>query len=35
MKKYGTKIEQFAKIAAKNYRNGLNNPYAQFHKSLS
>jgi len=30
MEKYGTKPEHFAKIAYKNHRNSVNNPYSQF-----
>jgi sterol carrier protein 2 len=30
MKRYGTKPEHFAKVAAKNHRHSLNNPYSQF-----
>jgi acetyl-CoA acetyltransferase len=30
MAKYGTTAEQFAKIAVKNHRHSVNNPYAQF-----
>jgi len=30
MKKYGTKLEHFAKIAEKNHRHSENNPYSQF-----
>lgn len=30
MKKYGTKPEHFAKIAEKNHRHSVNNPYSQF-----
>lgn len=30
MRKYGTKPEHFAKIAYKNHRHSVNNPYAQF-----
>lgn len=35
MNKYGTKREHFIKIAAKNYRNGAKNPYAQYQKEFS
>ena len=35
MKKYGTKPEHFAKIAAKNHKHSLNNPYSQFQKGFS
>jgi sterol carrier protein 2 len=30
MEKYGTKPEQFAKIACKNHKHSVNNPYSQF-----
>ncbi len=30
MAKYGTKAEHFAKIAEKNHRHSVNNPYSQF-----
>lgn len=30
MDKFGTKLEQFAKIAEKNHRHSVNNPYSQF-----
>lgn len=30
MKLYGTKLEHFAKIAEKNHRHSVNNPYSQF-----
>lgn len=30
MQKYGTKPEHFAKVAAKNHKHSLNNPYSQF-----
>ena len=30
MKKYGTKAEHFAKIAWKNHKHSVNNPYSQF-----
>ncbi|MXN66266.1 thiolase domain-containing protein [Stappia sp. GBMRC 2046] len=32
--KYGDKSDALAKIAAKNHRNGVNNPYAQMRKDL-
>jgi sterol carrier protein 2 len=35
MKVYGTKMEHFAKIAAKNHKHSLNNPYSQFRKGYS
>lgn len=30
MEKYGTKLEHFGKIAEKNHRHSVNNPYSQF-----
>ena len=30
MERYGTKPEQFAKIALKNHKHSVNNPYSQF-----
>lgn len=30
MEKYGTKVEQFAKIGWKNHKHSVNNPYSQF-----
>lgn len=30
MKLFGTKPEHFAKIASKNHKHSLNNPYSQF-----
>jgi len=30
MKRYGTKLEQFAKVAEKNHRHSVNNPKSQF-----
>ena len=30
MERYGTKPEHFAKIAEKNHRHSVNNPYSQF-----
>jgi sterol carrier protein 2 len=30
MEKYGTKFEHFAKIAWKNHKHSVNNPYSQF-----
>ena len=30
IQKYGTKVEHFAKIAEKNHRHSVNNPYSQF-----
>lgn len=35
MKKYGTKPEHFAKIAHKNHKHSVNNPYAQFQTEYS
>lgn len=35
IKLYGTKPEHFAKIAAKNHKHSLNNPYSQFRKGYS
>jgi acetyl-CoA C-acetyltransferase len=35
MEKYGTTREHLAEVAVKNHRNGLNNPYAQFHVKVS
>ena len=35
MEKHGTKPEHFAKIAAKNHRHSVNNPYAQFQAEFS
>jgi len=35
MKLFGTKPEHFAKIAAKNHKHSLNNPYSQFQKGFS
>jgi len=35
MKKYGTKPEHFAKIAWKNHKHSVNNPYAQFQVEYS
>ena len=35
MDKYGTKPETFAKIACKNHRNSVNNPYSQFQDEYS
>lgn len=32
MEKYGTKLEHFAMVAAKNKQHGVNNPYSQFRK---
>lgn len=34
MKKYGTKLEHFAKIAHKNRKHSKNNPYAQFQEEM-
>lgn len=35
MKKYNTKPEHFAKIAQKNHKHSVNNPYAQFQEEYS
>lgn len=35
MKKYGSKPEHFAKIAWKNHKHSVNNPYAQFQVEYS
>lgn len=35
MRKYGTKIEHFAKIAYKNHLHSLNNPYSQFQEKYT
>ncbi|XP_028368312.1 non-specific lipid-transfer protein isoform X1 [Phyllostomus discolor] len=35
MEKYGTNIEQFAKIGWKNHKHSVNNPYSQFQKEYS
>lgn len=35
MKKYGTKVEHFAKIAYKNHLHSLNNPYSQFQEKYT
>jgi acetyl-CoA acetyltransferase len=35
MERYGTRAAQFAKVAAKNHRHSVNNPYAQFQKEFS
>lgn len=35
MKKYGTKVEHFAKIAYKNHLHSVNNPYSQFQEKYS
>ncbi|KAK9890170.1 hypothetical protein WA026_008974 [Henosepilachna vigintioctopunctata] len=35
MKKYGTKPEHFAKIAYKNHKHSMNNPYSQFRDEYS
>lgn len=35
MKKYGTKVEHFAKIGWKNHKHSVNNPYSQFQKEYS
>lgn len=35
MKLYGTQKHHFAKVAAKNHKHSLNNPYSQFQKGYS
>jgi sterol carrier protein 2 len=35
MRKYGTKPEHFAKIAFKNHKHSVNNPYSQFQKEYT
>jgi sterol carrier protein 2 len=35
MEKYGSKLEHFAKIAAKNHRHSVNNPRSQFRAGYS
>lgn len=35
MRKYGTKPEHFAKIAQKNHKHSVNNPYAQFQEEYT
>lgn len=35
MKRYGTKPEHFAKIAYKNHKHSVNNPYSQFREEYS
>ena len=35
LSRYGTTKEQFAKIALKNHRHSVNNPYAQFQDEYS
>uniref|UniRef100_F6XNE9 Sterol carrier protein 2 n=1 Tax=Monodelphis domestica TaxID=13616 RepID=F6XNE9_MONDO len=35
MEKYGTKIEHFTKIALKNHKHSVNNPYSQFREEYS
>uniref|UniRef100_A0AC11EK41 Sterol carrier protein 2 n=1 Tax=Ovis aries TaxID=9940 RepID=A0AC11EK41_SHEEP len=35
MEKYGTTLEQFAKIGWKNHKHSVNNPYSQFQKEYS
>ncbi|XP_031632314.1 non-specific lipid-transfer protein [Contarinia nasturtii] len=35
MRKYGTKAEHFAKIAVKNHKHSVNNPYAQFQEEFT
>jgi acetyl-CoA acyltransferase len=35
MESYGATLEDYAKVVVKNTKNGLNNPYAQFHRAMS
>ncbi len=35
MSKYGTTAEQFAKVAVKNHKHSIHNPYAQYQKDMS
>jgi acetyl-CoA acetyltransferase len=35
MRLFGTKPEHFIKIAAKNHKHSLNNPYSQFQKGFT
>ncbi|MAG18182.1 MAG: acetyl-CoA acetyltransferase [Candidatus Diapherotrites archaeon] len=35
MEEFGTTEEQMAQVAVKNHKNGMNNPYAQFHKEFT
>jgi acetyl-CoA acyltransferase len=35
MKKYGTTAEDFARVAYKNHKNSIHNPYAQYQKEFS
>lgn len=35
IEKYGTTLEQFAKVSVKNHRNGCLNPYSQYRKELT
>jgi len=35
MYKYGTTEEQMARVAVKNHKNAMHNPYAQFHKEFT
>jgi benzoylsuccinyl-CoA thiolase BbsB subunit len=35
MHRYGTTLEQFAKISVKNHHHGCLNPYSQYHKELT
>ncbi len=35
MRKYGTKVEHFAKCAAKNHKHSVNNPYSQYQQDMS
>jgi acetyl-CoA acyltransferase len=35
MRKYGTTFEQFAKVAEKNHKNSVHNPYAQYQQAFT
>jgi len=35
MRKYGTTVEQFAKVAVKNHKNSVHNPYAQYQQAYT
>ena len=35
MRKYGTTFEQFAKVAVKNHKHSMNNPYSQYQVEMS
>ncbi|MCH7902536.1 thiolase domain-containing protein [archaeon] len=35
MKEFGTTEEQMAQVAVKNHKNGMNNPFAQYHKEFT